>query len=404
MENCTKVTPLNERPTAFFSTKREFFFTIQKLTFANNSPCCFEDVLVRLYITGGSGHIRINGVDFLLSPGTTCILQSQHIFELMPDEGNSLELMVLVTNYTTLNYMSISDVQESLAELCVQNPVLPLTGTQHREYEALWTRFDAECHISDVPSATIKIAILGQMQYYENQFILKSAAQYTPPIGWRMLAFITKYFSRKLSAETLAQHFDISIAVVNRELRRISTYGFDELLSLVRVNSVCALLFWKGLSIQYIAYYYGFSSEKALYSAFYKWKQMTPQEYRDSFPTYVYGYNTQGICDAPWAIINYICENYLQPITSKTAAQSLYISEGQINQCLQQYVGATFREYLFAHRIRYAKALLSISTLPICDIAVESGFSAVNTFCRVFKSVTGVTAQKYRAEHGGNTL
>jgi AraC-like DNA-binding protein len=60
-----------------------------------------------------------------------------------------------------------------------------------------------------------------------------------------------------------------------------------------------------------------------------------------------------------------------------------------------------FREFLGSYRIDYAKHLLSDSKDPfirILDVALESGFSSINSFNRCFKEVTGMTPSEYRKQ------
>lgn len=123
---------------------------------------------------------------------------------------------------------------------------------------------------------------------------------------------------------------------------------------------------------------------------------MTPQEYRDQMLGVANEYYLKAISDLPLMIMNYIMLNYKSNITLKTAALSLFIAESSLNSVLIKYMGLTFQELLTTMRLRYATSLLSISQMPICDIAEECGFNSLHTFCRVFKNSYSVTASEYR--------
>lgn len=172
----------------------------------------------------------------------------------------------------------------------------------------------------------------------ENMFQKNRNSEFTPTLGWQILSFLTKYNTQHLTLARISQYFGVSAAAANRELRKISTYGFDELLSRARINGACAIMPMNGFSQQYLANYLGVSSEKAFYTAFYRWKQMTPMTYRKLFPTEVYGYSSNSIFDTPWSIVTYLCQNYLQPISVATAAKDLYINADQINPILLRYI------------------------------------------------------------------
>ena len=58
---------------------------------------------------------------------------------------------------------------------------------------------------------------------------------------------------------------------------------------------------------------------------------------------------------------------------------------------------AGFNSFLAIFRIRYAEGLLTMSTIPIIDVALDSGFNSVHTFIRTFKKYNQMTPSEYRA-------
>jgi AraC-like DNA-binding protein len=58
-----------------------------------------------------------------------------------------------------------------------------------------------------------------------------------------------------------------------------------------------------------------------------------------------------------------------------------------------------FRTFLASYRVNFAKHLLrskGARSLRISDIALQSGFSSINSFNRAFREITGVTPSEYR--------
>lgn len=371
------------------------FFSIQHLKLQDDLPRCLEWVRVRIYITGGRGFVRVNGVDFSLSAGCLCSFHSYHVFEFFSDDENPLEISTLAIDYALDSYLIIRGYTEKEENLFSFVPVVKLNERQRKSIEEIFTLFEEECNQNDSTSPIIKISLLGQLRSLETAF-QRNCGSFSAPLGWKAMEFLTKFYSCGLTASMAAQHFSISVAELNRTLRRITTYRFDELCSRARIVAACALLPLKGLSLQHIANQIHFSSEKVFYNNFKKWMGMTPQEFREWYPGAVFGYTLENIYDLPHLVIAYVSKNYLLPINIKTAAKDLFISENKINQLLLKYTGVTFQEYVTQHRIRYAKGLLRTSEMPIGDIALESGFSAINTFCRIFKSTVGMTASEYR--------
>ena len=61
-------------------------------------------------------------------------------------------------------------------------------------------------------------------------------------------------------------------------------------------------------------------------------------------------------------------------------------------------LGMTSLEYLTKLRIEEAEKLLSQTFLPICEVAIQCGFSDSFYFSRRFKQLTGSTPREYRAK------
>lgn len=99
--------------------------------------------------------------------------------------------------------------------------------------------------------------------------------------------------------------------------------------------------------------------------------------------------------------ICYISQNFKQDITLKKVAKELGYNEKYLSASLHALTKMNFREFLGSYRIDYAKHLLSDRKAPfirILDVALECGFSSINSFNRCFKEVTGMTPSEYRKQ------
>ncbi len=88
-------------------------------------------------------------------------------------------------------------------------------------------------------------------------------------------------------------------------------------------------------------------------------------------------------------------------------SEKLNTNRTYISKLINDEMNVNFNEFVNKYRINEAKILMKsengkITTLEM--IAEESGFGSVNSFTRVFKSVTGVTPGKYRDSTKANTL
>lgn len=96
-------------------------------------------------------------------------------------------------------------------------------------------------------------------------------------------------------------------------------------------------------------------------------------------------------------VISYLSEHFREDISLKQVAKEFNYNEKYLSHALHTLTGMHFSHLLAVYRIEYAKNLL-IKEPPatVSEIAFISGFSAMNTFNRVFKKITGVTPTQYR--------
>ena len=97
-------------------------------------------------------------------------------------------------------------------------------------------------------------------------------------------------------------------------------------------------------------------------------------------------------------VITYISEHYKENITLKTLAQMFGYNEKYLSSSLHALTGINFRTLVSVYRINHAKKLLESGNMNMTEVAFLSGFSAVNSFNRVFKSIVGKTPLEYKKD------
>jgi AraC-like DNA-binding protein len=95
-------------------------------------------------------------------------------------------------------------------------------------------------------------------------------------------------------------------------------------------------------------------------------------------------------------VISHIAAHFREDITLKGLARELGYNEKYLSHLLHGLTGMHFSKLLALYRVEHAKKLLAERHRNISDIAVLCGFSAINTFNRVFKAMTGKTPSQYR--------
>lgn len=94
--------------------------------------------------------------------------------------------------------------------------------------------------------------------------------------------------------------------------------------------------------------------------------------------------------------VQYMEENYNRKITLSEVAEKTYISQWHLSKLLNRHMDLNFSEILNNIRVKEAKKLLMNSAMRIGDIAWEVGFTDIAHFSKVFKKLTGLSANEYR--------
>ena len=98
------------------------------------------------------------------------------------------------------------------------------------------------------------------------------------------------------------------------------------------------------------------------------------------------------------AAIAYISANFRSDITLSSVAAHLGYHEKYLSTALHALTGMNFCTFLSSYRVDHAKRLLrEDAEKSVSLVALESGFSSINTFNRVFRRLTGMTPCAYRA-------
>ncbi len=94
-----------------------------------------------------------------------------------------------------------------------------------------------------------------------------------------------------------------------------------------------------------------------------------------------------------------IHSHYAEPITVDMAANLTGYGKSNFCKIFKTIVGDTFHNVLNRQRVENACIYLEETTMPIAEIALAAGFAESKSFCRVFKSITGMTPGERRRSH-----
>ncbi len=97
--------------------------------------------------------------------------------------------------------------------------------------------------------------------------------------------------------------------------------------------------------------------------------------------------------------LQYIHENYSQPINTRKIASMVGMSHRQFNRRFQRFFNTSLCQYLMRVRINAACRLLTETDHSVTGIAGEAGFYDQSHFSRTFTRLMGLSPLKYRKRH-----
>src|ERR1019366_4793756 len=92
----------------------------------------------------------------------------------------------------------------------------------------------------------------------------------------------------------------------------------------------------------------------------------------------------------------YLEANFLRPVSLAEIAASAGVHRVHLSREFRRCFSATVGEYLRQKRIEHACHLVSITSLPLSEIAMTCGFSDQSHFSATFRRQVGLTPARFR--------
>lgn len=92
----------------------------------------------------------------------------------------------------------------------------------------------------------------------------------------------------------------------------------------------------------------------------------------------------------------YIIGNYAERISSRDAAEALYMDHSSFCRRFKRTFGTCFTDYVLSYRLEKAKVYLQTTERPITEIAFRVGFNDCSYFCKVFRERVGIPPLSFR--------
>ena len=120
---------------------------------------------------------------------------------------------------------------------------------------------------------------------------------------------------------------------------------------------------------------------------------------RDALDDFMNSIFLQGVNPVGPAVskaLDYIAENFTEPITLDNIAEAVGLSTFRIAHLLKEATGKTALQNIQYMRIQEARRLLENGDMSCTDIAYEAGFGDQSYFIKKFRKWMGITPAKYR--------
>ena len=95
-------------------------------------------------------------------------------------------------------------------------------------------------------------------------------------------------------------------------------------------------------------------------------------------------------------VFDYIDQNYTEDLSLEAVSGVAGFSKFHFSRLFKQFTDMSFYDYLNQRRVRAAELLLLDPDVPITEIALQSGFSSISTFNRVFKAFKKCTPTEFK--------
>ena len=100
-----------------------------------------------------------------------------------------------------------------------------------------------------------------------------------------------------------------------------------------------------------------------------------------------------------FGICEYINSHFSEDLSLEDAAEMAGFSKYHFARLFKQFTGKTFYRYVNIKRIENAEILLSDPDVTITEAAIQSGFSSLPSFVRMFKLIKNITPTQFRKMH-----
>lgn len=87
--------------------------------------------------------------------------------------------------------------------------------------------------------------------------------------------------------------------------------------------------------------------------------------------------------------VRYVDRHFREPLTLADAARQAHLSPNYFSERFREHTGEPFQHYVQSRRLRFARALLTSTSLGVADVCHAAGFNTVSHFGRAYRARYG---------------
>ena len=347
----------------------------------------------------GHGHLRLQGQDYELKPGTMVSIlpwQTSDVYEV----SEPLEFYILkyyfdgVNNVIKSFYNTKNDVIE-LIEHLTRTPVIQCSEVQEEMMTQLFHQIrqetgleigienEREWDLSNIYLTNKLVEILLQFYRFGELYADEDAWAHRTIDNAEILQYIYNHLSEKLTLKMLAAKFFMSESSISNYIHKTTGLSFFDLLNEMRIGKTVNFLLYTDLTMDELAEILGFVDSAHISKVFMSRVGMKANDYRKTYQ------KVNDICKiketkASFEIVDYIYRNYMEVLSLKAVAERFSLTTKQLNRILLYQVERNFEDFLNFVRVNRASELLLSTDWPVTDVAVSVGYNSAKTLTRNF--------------------
>lgn len=254
-----------------------------------------HDFVEFYYVYQGTGSEKLNGKEYIIEPGTFCVVLPYQVHQLSADKSNTVSL---INGEISLD--SIYDTDSATSDL----------------YELLFTDLPAITYLNKKTSLIIEDILKQLLQEQTNFYIYKnkmikaklielfiivnrfrhnldsssekvissktSINNNSNKLIWEIIYYVHSHYQDNITLEKLSNIFHLSKPYISSQFKKQFGQNFISFLNEVRIKNACVLILSTDLSITEIAFTSGFKSYCSFTRTFHQIKGMSPSKFKQA--------------------------------------------------------------------------------------------------------------------------